>query len=328
MKTDLIADLTTERVRDLYRRMITIRLFEEKIVEVYGLQEMKTPVHLYLGQEAVAAGVCANLSDEDYVFGTHRSHGLYLAKGGDMNALMAELYGRRTGCSKGKGGSMHVIDTQVGVCGTSAIVGGNIPLAVGAALGVVMQGQGRVAAAFFGDGAVDEGVFYESLNFAALKRLPVIFVCENNFYATASHQSKRQPADRINRLSQGHLIPGLRLDGNDVLAVNQAAGKAVARAREGKGPTLLECRTYRWKGHVGPGGDVEKGCRPRAELDAWLARCPVKTFEEFITAKGLLNPVELELIREQVSQAVEEAHRFGRESPYPEPDELLQDVWG
>ena len=308
--------------------MITIRRFEEKIVAVYGLQEMKTPVHLYLGQEAVAAGVCANLRDEDYVFGTHRSHGLYLAKGGDMNALMAELYGRRTGCSKGKGGSMHVVDTRVGVCGTSAIVGGCIPLAVGAALGAVMQAQDRIAVAFFGDGAADEGVFYESLNFAALKKLPVVFVCENNFYATASHQSKRQPHDRIHRLSQGHLIPGLRVDGNDVVAVDQAAGKAVARARRGGGPSLLECRTYRWKGHVGPESDVERGCRPRAELEAWLARCPVKAFEAKLQQSGLLNREELDRLRQEVDRRVEEADRFGRLSPYPDPEEVLDDVWG
>lgn len=325
---NLLAELTPEEARDLYRRMITIRFFEEKIVQVYDCKEMKTPVHLYLGQEAVAAGICANLTDDDYVFATHRSHGAYLAKGGDINRLTAELFGRVTGCSKGKGGSMHVVDPEVGVCGTSAIVGGCLPLAVGAALGFTIQAQRSVSVAFFGDGAVDEGAFYESLNFAALKRLPVIFVCENNFYATTSHQSKRQPHDRIHRLSLGHLIPGIRLDGNDVVKVFQVGRKAIERARQGRGPTLLECRTYRWKSHVGPEDDTARGCRPREELEFWLSRCPIKIFEETISTSQLLEPEELQLIRNQVAQKIVEAYRFAQESPFPEPKEVFEDVWG
>jgi pyruvate dehydrogenase E1 component alpha subunit len=307
--------------------MLRIRRFEEKIVDVYCDQDMKTPVHLYIGQEAVAAGVCANLRKEDYVFSTHRSHGHYLAKGGDMRSLMAELYGRRTGCSKGKGGSMHVVDPEAGVCGSTAIVGGNIPLSVGAALASAMQKNKRVSVSFFGDGAVDEGAFHESLSFAALKNLPVVFVCENNFYATHSHQSKRQPHDHIHKLSKYYLIPGVRVDGNDVIKVFGAAHEAVKRARRGRGPTLIECRTFRWKGHVGPECDIKLGYRKQAELDAWVKKCPVRRFERKLLKGGTLKKDQLERITREIDGEVHDAHLFGKKSPHPGVNELLEDVW-
>jgi pyruvate dehydrogenase E1 component alpha subunit len=307
--------------------MLRIRRFEEKIVDVYCDQDMKTPAHLYIGQEAVAAGVCANLRREDYVFSTHRSHGHYLAKGGDMRGLMAELYGRKTGCSRGKGGSMHVVDPEVGVCGSTAIVGGNIPLSVGAALASAMQKQRRVAVSFFGDGAVDEGAFHEGLNFAALKKLPVVFVCENNFYATHSHQSKRQPHDHIYKLAKYYLMPGVRVDGNDVVKVFKAAHEAVKRARRGHGPTLIECRTFRWKGHVGPECDIKLGYRTKAELDAWVKKCPVRRFERKLLKGGTLKKAQLDRITREIDGEVHDAYLYGKKSPHPGVNELLEDVW-
>jgi pyruvate dehydrogenase E1 component alpha subunit len=311
----------------LYKLMLRIRRFEEKIVNVYCDQDMKTPVHLYIGQEAVAAGVCANLCKEDYVFSTHRSHGHYLAKGGDMKRLMAELYGRKTGCSRGKGGSMHVVDPEAGVCGSTAIVGGNIPLSVGAALSSVMQKRKQVSISFFGDGAVDEGAFHESLNFAALKGLPVVFVCENNFYATHSHQSKRQPHDHIYKLAKHYVMPGFRVDGNDVLRVFGVARQAVSRARRGNGPTLMECRTYRWKGHVGPECDIKLGYRMQEELNSWMKRCPIKRFEKRLVNEGVMKKTTIDKITREIDLQIHDAYLFGKGSPHPDENELLEDVW-
>ena len=307
--------------------MLRIRRFEEKIVDVYCDQDMKTPVHLYIGQEAVAAGVCANLRREDYVFSTHRSHGHYLAKGGDVRRLMAELYGRKTGCSRGKGGSMHVVDPEVGVCGSTAIVGGNIPLSVGAALASAMQKNKRVAVSFFGDGAADEGAFHESLNFAALKKLPVVFVCENNFYATHSHQSKRQPHDHIYKLAKFYLMPGVRVDGNDVVKVFKAAQEAVKKARSGHGPTLIECRTFRWKGHVGPECDIKLGYRGQGELDKWVSKCPVRRFERKLIRQGIVKKAQVDRITREIDGEVHDAYLFGKRSPDPGVNELTEDVW-
>ena len=214
-----ISNISIETLRELYRMMVKIRRVELKIEELYPGDEMKTPVHLSLGQEAVAAGVCASLNENDSVLSNHRGHGHYLTKGGDLKAMIAELYCKQTGCTKGKGGSMHLIDTSVGLLGSSSIVGGCIPIATGVALGYVMQKEKRVSVAFFGDGAVDEGAFYESLNFAALKKLPVIFICENNFYAVGSHQRIRQLKDDIYRRAQCLSIPGYRVDGNNVIEV-------------------------------------------------------------------------------------------------------------
>lgn len=307
--------------------MVTIRRFEEKIIEVYPSQDMKTPVHLYIGEEAVAAGVCINLRKDDYIFSTHRSHGHYLAKGGDMKKLVAELYGKRTGCSKGKGGSMHVVDPEVGVCGSTSIVGANIPLSVGAALASTLQSKDQVSISFFGDGGVDEGAFHEALSFASLKKLPVIFVCENNFYATHSHQSKRQPHDHIYKLAEGYLIPGIRIDGNNVLAIYKVAKEAVKRARRGEGPTLIECRTYRWKGHVGPECDIKLGYRTQKELNKWMRRCPIKMFEAFLLRQGVMREKERNEIIKQIDQKIQDAYEYGKESPYPQEEELFDDVW-
>lgn len=321
-------DISIDTIRELYRVMLKIRKFEEKIIELYPTEDMKTPVHLYIGEEAIASGVCANLSKEDYIFSTHRCHGHYVAKGGDIKRAMAEMYGKRTGCSKGKGGSMHLVDPEAGVCGSTAIVGGNIPLSVGVALGFVMQNKKNIAVSFFGDGAVDQGTFHESLNFASLKKLPVVFVCENNFYATHSHQLARQPQDNIYMRGEIYGIPGARVDGNDVISVYRAAKESVCRARAGEGPTLIEARTYRWKGHVGPDSDIKMGYRSQEELDKWMERCPIKIMEQKLIKDNYITREEMKEIADSIDREINEAVVFGKESDYPGDSELLEDLWG
>jgi TPP-dependent pyruvate/acetoin dehydrogenase alpha subunit len=319
-------EMTHDSLLELYRLMTRIRLFEEKIVELYPRQEMKTPVHLCIGQEAIAAGVCIHLRKEDYIFSTHRSHGHCIAKGMPLAPIAAELYGKSTGCCKGRGGSMHLVAPEWGIPGSTAIVGGSMPLAVGAALSSKMQENGRIAVAFFGDGASEEGSFHESLNFAALHRLPVVFVCENNFYATNSPQSARQPARTIAEKGQGYGIPGRMLDGNNVLAVFETAAEAVERARCGDGPTLLEYQTYRWKGHVGPSCDVDLGCRPREEHESWLERCPYDYFRQYLLAKDGTMPAAIDDIDAAAAADIDAAMKFGRESEFPLPEELYNYV--
>src|SRR5581483_7991308 len=233
-------------LREMYRAMLRIRRFEEVIGDCAAAREFRGPTHLYIGQEAIAVGVCSALRVEDYVFGGHRSHGHYLAKGGDLNELAAEIFVRETGCSRGRGGSMHLTAPEVGVLGTSALVGGGMATGVGVALASTLRGNDRVTAIFFGDGAVEEGVFAESMNFAALKRLPVVFVCENNLYSSHLPIQDRQPKGLIYQHAEIYGIPGLRINGNDVVQVCEHAVAAVQRARRGEGPTLLECMTYRW----------------------------------------------------------------------------------
>lgn len=321
--------LNRELLIKLYRTMLKIRLFEEKIIKVYPIQDMKCPVHLCIGQEAVAAGVIANLKKEDYIFSTHRNHGHCIAKGSDMKLMMAEFYGRKTGYCKGKGGSMHMVDPENGILGTSAIVGGGIPLAVGTALASAMKKDGRVSVSFFGDGACDGGAFHESLSFASLKKLPVVFVCENNFYATNSHISARQPDAEIADRAASYGIPSVSVDGNDVVGVYDVARQSVERARVKEGPSFIECRTYRWRAHVGPEYDYEKGCRPREELESWMEKCPVGNFEEFLLREGHLTEEGAERMKEAISKEINEAQEFGISSPEPGEEELFKDVyWG
>lgn len=314
--------LSDETSRRLLTEMMRIRLFEERIIDVYPEQDMKSPVHLYIGEEAIAAGVCAHLNTDDYLFTTHRSHGHCLAKGATPESLYAEFYGRVTGCCRGKGGSMHPAYPDLGILGTSAIVGGGVPLAVGAALAAVMQGTGRIAAVFFGDGASEEGSFHESLNFAALKMLPVVFVCENNYYATSSPLSARQPHPDIYSRAAGYGIPGKQADGNDVAAVWAAAREAVDRARRGAGPSLIEYRTYRWRGHVGPECDWEKGCRPKAELLEWMDRCPIAAFRKRLTRSGIIDDAWYDAAHRRIQKEMTTAQRTAKTGDFPQPEEL------
>ncbi len=320
-------DLPPDIAKRLYAAMLTIRRFEDRISSLYPEQEMKCPVHLCTGQEAVAAGVCLNLKKEDYIFSTHRGHGHCIAKGMALKSLAAELYGKSSGCSRGRGGSMHLSDPEHGIPGTSAIVGGCIPLAVGAGLSSAMKGDGRVSVAFFGDGAVDEGVFHESLNFASLKRLPVVFVCENNCYATNSPQSARQPDVPIAERAGGYGISGRSIDGNDAILVYIAAKDAVERARSGGGPTLLEFVTYRWKSHVGPDTDIGSGFRSSDLHELWLKKCPVGRLERHLLEHSVVTKEEMDLISAHIASDIDEAFEFAKESLYPDASGLTDHVY-
>lgn len=313
--------------KQLLGAMLAIRAFETRIVDLYPQQEMKTPVHLYIGQEACAAGVCANLTREDLIFSTHRNHGHYIAKGADMRPIAAELYGRTGGCTKGKGGSMHFVDTAAGCMGTTAIVGGSIPLGAGAALALKMKKQPHLAVSFFGDGAADEGILQETLNFAQLKKLPVLFACENNFYATNSNTRARHAHGSIAARAQSFGMANGTVDGNNAEQVYFAAKKAAEHIRAGNGPYFLELLTYRWKGHVGPETDYQKGCRPKEELDEWLKRCPIEAYIAKLAARGTISQQDLDAMRAAATARVDEAWAFALASPAPTPADLLADVY-
>jgi pyruvate dehydrogenase E1 component alpha subunit len=311
----------------MYVTMLRIRRLENRLVELLRNREIKCPTHLYTGQEAIAAGVCASLRQDDYVFSTHRSHGHYIAKGGDLKALMAELFGKSTGCSRGRGGSMHLVDPEVGLMGSAAIVASTIPLAVGTALASAMQGNNRVAVAFFGDGATDEGVFDESLNFASLRKLPVVFICENNLFSTHLPLYLRQPADNIASRAKIHLMPAVRIDGNNVLKVYETSRQAITDARNGRGPSLIECRTYRWRAHVGWPQDYDVGYRTKKEVQKWEKRCPIKAYEKFLVGEGVLSESEMKQIAGQIDRDIEEALTFAHESPFPDESEITEGVY-
>lgn len=318
--------LGNEKLIELYRVMQTIRKVERKIEEEYKYDEMKTPVHFSIGQEAISAGACIHLRKDDYIFGTHRFHAQYIAKGGDLKKMIAEMYLRKSGCSAGRGGSMHLIDPEYGIMGSSAIVGGCLPLGTGAALAAKIQNIDRVTVVFFGDGAVDEGTFHESLNFASLKKLPVIYICENNLYAINSRQCSRRTGD-IYRLADGYNIPGRQTDGNDVLKVSECVDKAVARCRSGEGPTLIECITYRWKGHVGTVNDLGEGFRPQSEYDYWVSKCPIKWYVDYLKGTGVLDDAMVNSINKEIDQLIIDAFEFAKGSGKPQPDELLNFVY-
>jgi TPP-dependent pyruvate/acetoin dehydrogenase alpha subunit len=322
-----VKDIPAELLTAMHTTMLRIRLFEERVADLVTEGEIVCPTHLYIGQEAVASGVCAALRRDDWVFSTHRSHGHYIAKGGDSKALMAELYGKATGCSRGRGGSMHLASPQLGLPGSSAIVAGTVPLAVGAALAFCLQSKDSVAVSFFGDGAANEGVFYESLNFAALKKLPVVFVCENNLYSTHMPISACLADTDIRKKSEMFNIPGMRVDGNNVAEVYRAAREAVANARRGQGPTLIECLTYRWRGHVGPNLDLDKGLRSREELDYWMSCCPIKALERFLLGHNIISEAGKKRIHNAVEKEVDEALAFARQSLFPDKSELSQNVF-
>jgi TPP-dependent pyruvate/acetoin dehydrogenase alpha subunit len=305
----------------LYRALYRIRRLEEEVARVYPSDKIKSPVHLSIGQEAVSVGVCEALAPQDVVFGTYRGHALYLARGGDMKRMVAELYGKATGCTKGKGGSMHLIDPEQGVMGTSAVVGTTIANAVGYAYALKYRRQDAVVASFFGDGATEEGVFAESLNFAVLRRLPVLFVCENNGYAIHTHQRRRQGRPAICERARAAGMPAERLDGNDIVLVRERAREAVVRVRAGEGPWFLEVLTYRWQEHVGPGRDYHLGYRTEAEAAPWIAGDPVRRLGEALESSARAR------VEEEVEGEVAAAFAFAEASPFPEPAELLSDVF-
>jgi pyruvate dehydrogenase E1 component alpha subunit len=304
--------------------MLRIRMVEERIAELYPEQEMRCPVHLCIGQEAVAVGVCASLRPTDLVLSGHRSHGHYLAKGGDLRAMLAEIYGRATGCARGKGGSMHLVDLAAGFLAATPIVASTIPIAVGAALGGRLRGEDRVVVSFFGDAATEEGVFHESVNFAVLKQLPVLFVCENNLYSVHSPLSVRQPSGRsIADLVRGHGLPSIQADGNDVQEVARRAAEAAVRARSGGGPSFLEFITYRWREHCGPFPDNDLGYRPAGEFEQWQGRDPIQRLQIELG----LDPDEVADLAAELQAEIDEGVAFARNSPFPEPHEMNEDVY-
>jgi len=311
---------------DLYVTMRRIRRAEETIAALYPEQEIRCPTHLSIGQEAGAAGVCLALRITDTAVSTHRCHAHYIAKGGELRAMFAELYGRATGCCGGKGGSMHLTAPEVGMLGASAIVAGSVPLALGAALAAKMAGSDEVAVAFFGDAAMEQGVTHESLALAALRRLPVLFVCENNLYATSTPLRTRQAGTDLASRAAGHWLPGITVDGNDVVAVYRAARTAVERARRGQGATLIEVKTYRFREHVGPNYDIELGYRTQAELDRWMARDPVSGLARRLERAGVLPAARRAVLDGQIEAEVADAVAFAKSSPFPEPAALFADV--
>ncbi len=294
---------------------------EEEIARAYPSDKIKSPVHLSIGQEAVSVGVCEALSPRDVVFGTYRGHALYLAKGGDLKAMIAELYGKATGCTKGKGGSMHLVDAGKGVMGTSAVVGTTIANAVGYAYALRHRRSDAIVASFFGDGATEEGVFAESLNFAALKRLPILFVCENNQYAIHTHQSRRQGMPDICARARAFGVPAERLDGNDAAALVQRSREVVAEVRGGGGPYFFEVMTYRLREHVGPGTDFQLGYRDEAEARRW------QELDAVARVGAMLDARERACIEDEVEEEIADAFAFAEASPWPAAEELSRDVY-
>ena len=305
-----------------------VRLIEERIRKLYAEQEMRCPTHFSIGQEAVAVGVCTHLKQEELITSAHRSHAHYLAKGGDLKAMLAELYGKATGCAAGKGGSMHLIDLAAGFLGAVPIVGSTIPIGVGAALASVLQGSPVLSVIFFGDAATEAGVFHESLNIAALHKLPVVMVCENNLYSVLSPLSVRKPKDReIVQLAQGHGVFNGQADGNDADAVYALAGEAIEHARAGRGPAFLELETYRWLEHCGPLDDRHLGYRPPGEYEAWIARDPLRLYAERLRERGLVTPVDLEAMAREIGAEIDDAVTFAKSSPFPTRDQLAAHVY-
>lgn len=308
---------------DLLRTMWLIRAFEEKVSALYAAREIVGLLHLGIGQEAVAVGTCSQLRQDDSVFGGHRSHGHAIAKGADINRLMAEIAGRATGYCAGKGGSMHIVALDAGFVTATGVVGGTIPLALGAAFAAKERGQGQITVVFFGDGAGQTGAFQESLNIASLWRLPVIFVCENNGYAEFTPLSAHTLVERLADHARTYRIPCATVDGNDLVAVRSAAAKAVARARSGKGPSFVECLTYRLRGHYE--GDPAK-YRELSQLGAWKKKDPIARFVRVLKNKAGISDAESQTIEREARERVEGAAEFALSSPWPVPEEVATQV--
>ena len=314
--------------RALYFEMLRVRRVEETIARRYSEQEMRCPVHLSIGQEGVAVGVAAALNPRDYAFSTHRAHAHYLAKGGNLVTFLAELYGKDAGCCAGRGGSMHLIDLEAGFLGATPIVGSSLPVGVGAAFGTAMRGEDRVTAVFFGDGATEEGVFSESLTFAALKKLPVLFVCENNMYSVYSPLAVRQaPTRDAVAIAKAHGAHAARGDGNDVELVRDLVAEAATRARCGGGPTFLELTTYRWLEHCGPNFDNDLGYRTPAEFEVWRERCPIARLERSMRERNEIDDEAISAIEREIATEIDAAFETAKMLPFPSRERLLVDEY-
>lgn len=319
------AELTKDKAKNMYKSMEDIRNFEESVRRFFAAGEIPGFVHLYAGEEAIAVGVCAHLTDGDYITSTHRGHGHCIAKGGDLNNMMAEIFGRATGLCKGKGGSMHIADMDKGILGANGMVGGGFGLATGAAMTNKYKKNDHVAICFFGDGAANEGIFHECLNMASIWKLPVVFVNENNLFAESTPQWYASASETIAERAAAYNMPGVRVNGKDVVAVYEIAGEAIERARRGDGPTLIECVTYRNYGHFE--GDAETYKAPEGEEKEWAEVEPLDVFREYAIENGLLTEEELDELREESRRDVEEAVKFAKESPEPAPESLYDDVF-
>jgi pyruvate dehydrogenase E1 component alpha subunit len=316
--------LEKEKLIDMYRAMVRIRFFEERVVKEFAAGHIPGFVHVYSGEEAVAVGACANLTVDDYITSTHRGHGHLIAKGGKADRMMAELYGKKTGYNKGKGGSMHIAEVDIGILGADAIVGGGIPVAGGAALSAKMRGTDQVAVCFLGDGATNNARFHEGVNLASIWKLPVVYVIENNVYAETTPVSYAMNIPNIADRAVSYGIPGVTVDGNDVLAVYEAVGEAVARARKGEGPTLVECKTCRHRGHFE--GDTMT-YRTEEEVKECKKRDPIPRFRKKLVEMEALTEKEADKVEQEVANEIDAAVKFAEESPLPAPEEALEDVY-
>ena len=313
-----------EQAFTFYRQMVRIRRFEEELYRLFLKRPMPGSMHQYIGEEAVAVGVCAHLTREDYVTSTHRGHGHCIAKGVDLGAIMAEMFAKKTGCCKGMGGSMHIADFSVGMLGANGIVGAGIPIATGAAWTCQLRYPGRVSVVFFGEGASNEGAFHEGINLAAVWKLPAVFVCENNLYNFSVHYKRTTPIDNVADRAAAYGIPGMVVDGMDLVAVYDAAGEAIARARQGGGPTLMECKTYRFMGHS---RFEPAGYRSKEEVAEWRKRDPLPLFQKVLVGKFQATPADFEKIDSEVSQEMQAAVAFAEQSPDPGPDDYAQYIF-
>jgi len=317
--------MSKEKMVEIYRKMVTIRTFEYKVKDLFAQGKIVGALHLSIGEEAVPVGVCSALKSGDYVLSNHRGHGHCIALGVDVKRMMAELFGRETGVCRGKGGSMHLADFSVGMLGASAIVGGGLPLAVGAGLSSKIRKTDQVTVVFFGDGASNQGTFHESMNLAAIWRLPVLFVCENNQYAESTPVAKAMLVKNVADRAAAYGIPGRVVDGMDVLAVHEGVNKYIDNVRRGEGPVLLECKTYRYFGHEV--GDPWWTYRSKEEVEEWKKKDPIGSFEKRLISMNLMTKEDAKLISQEIKDLIEESVKFGVDSPFPEPQEAFKDVF-
>ena len=313
-----------DKLLDMYRTMVRIRTFENRVSQEFAAGNIHGIVHLYLGEEAIATGACAHLRPDDYIVSTHRGHGHLIAKGGQTDRMMAEIFGKATGYCKGKGGSMHIADPTIGMLGANGIVGAGIPIATGAAAAAQIRGTDQVAIGFFGDGACNTSRFHEGINMGAAWKLPVVYIIENNLWMVSTRTTTVMGITELSQRAVAYGIPGVAVDGNDVVAVYEAVGEAVARARRGEGPTLIDAKTYRWHGHME--GDPQS-YKPKDEVEAWMKKDPLPRFERYLAEHGVFSAKDAEAVKQDMLAEIERAVRFAKDSPYPAPDQITTDVY-
>lgn len=315
---------TNEDMKRMYETLVRIRKFESRAVDLFAEGQIPGFLHSYLGEEAVATGVCANLEKTDFITSTHRGHGHIIAKGGDTKFMMAELFGRTTGYCKGKGGSMHIADRDLGILGANGIVGAGQDIAVGAGLSIAYRKTDQVTACFFGDGSTNQGTFNEALNMASIWKLPIVFVCENNQFGISMSQSRHQAIKDIADRAVSYGFPGIAVDGNDVMAVYEVAREAVGRARKGQGPTLIECKTWRWRGHFEGDPSVYKD---PTDQEAWIEKEPVKRYRTFLAENKVMTAEEMDAVDKRIDEEIDAAVKYAQESPLPQPEDVVKDVY-